>query len=114
MVCLVEERKDAREDSNAIEGMFLGSNVNFWKCSVLPQGEQARRESQNKGFDVWEGAVPSSANIDWREEAEDIFAGFRKLPELVVVIRLIRPKLPESSLLSNMDHLPGYSQAQTT
>ena len=89
MVCLVEERKDAREDSDAIESMLFGSNINFWKCSVLSQGKEARCESQNKGFDVWEGAVPRSANINRGEEAEDIFAGFGKLPELIVIIRLI-------------------------
>ena len=49
---------------------------------MVPEDKEASGESENQGLNVRERAVSSSFDIDWREQAENIFSRIWKLPEL--------------------------------
>ena len=56
----------------------------------MPKCEQARCKGYNEGLDVREGAVSRSADVDRGKEAEDIFGGVGKLPELKSISQVNR------------------------
>ena len=49
---------------------------------MVSQNVQPGRHNENKSFEVLERGVSGSPDINWREQAKNIFDGFRKLPEL--------------------------------
>ena len=49
---------------------------------MISEGKEATGQSDNEGFDVGQGAISSSPDVGWGEEAEDILARVWELPEL--------------------------------
>ncbi len=82
MICFIEEGQDAREHSDAVESMFLRGEIWIWKCWKMSKGRKAVGKGRDEGFEVPEGVIASSADVNWRKEAEDIFSRFWQFPEL--------------------------------
>jgi hypothetical protein len=49
---------------------------------VVAEQEQARRHGLDQALEVLEGIVAGAAHVGRGEEAEDVFGGFGKFPEL--------------------------------
>ena len=73
---------------------------------MTAEDKQARGNGKDKGFEVCERGVAGSADVDWREETEDIFGGIWELPKLANNQYCGSEWLMLSIVLqSNMDHL---------
>lgn len=82
MICLVQKRDDTCKHPNTVQCVFLWSDVRMWKGTVVPELEQSRGETKEQCFDIRQGIITSSADVDRREEGEDIFGRFWQFPEL--------------------------------
>jgi hypothetical protein len=49
----------------------------------MSEDKETTGDREYQGFEVLQSRIASPPNIVWREETEDVFGGFRKLPELV-------------------------------
>lgn len=49
---------------------------------MVAKFEQSRSESMHECFDIGQGVIASSANVDGGEKREDIFGRFGQFPEL--------------------------------
>ena len=55
----------------------------------MSKGRKAMRETCDKDLEIPKRFVTSSANVNRREETEDIFGRFRKFPELGIDQRVL-------------------------
>lgn len=85
MVGLIEKGQDARDNSDAIQGFSAGCKIYIRKSWQVNHVDKAGDEGGEQGFDIWEGVVPCAPDIDWREQAENIFNGLRQFPKLPMV-----------------------------
>lgn len=85
-ITLVDEREDSGKSADAIESLTNEGSSIFFKERVLgpAQIDQVKRQGQNQGFEVLEGfgVVAHCAQVGWSNGLEDMFGGFRSLPEL--------------------------------
>jgi hypothetical protein len=82
VVGFVYKRKQSREHAYAVERISLWRKLRVGEGGVVAQDNQARRHSENKGFEVGEVVVAGTADIRRREEREDILGRLGQLPKL--------------------------------
>jgi hypothetical protein len=83
LLSLVDVGQESGEDSDAVESISFRGKIGVWKGRMILQYDQARCYRQNKGLEVLERGISSSADIGMREEAEDVFDRLGQFPELL-------------------------------
>jgi hypothetical protein len=82
VVGLVQERQQAREHADAVEGVPLGRKLGVGEGGVVAQHNEARRHGEDQRLEVGEVVVARAADVGGREEREDILSRLGQLPEL--------------------------------
>ena len=82
MVGLVQEGQQPREDADTVQSIALGGEVGVREGGVGAKDAEARADGEDQRLEVGEVVVAGAADIGRREEREDVFGGFRQLPEL--------------------------------
>lgn len=73
MVRLVEKWEKSCEHSNTIESFFFWSGLRIGESTRISELSEPGYKRVEKSFDIYEGAVAGSTDIDCGEKAKNVF-----------------------------------------